>query len=158
SRLLSYISKEEQWSVPIERVHVLAQVNGIRRHEVPGLLTALDSAGVIDQGSGGVSVLGINQANLFKHANSVFENQTPTNIERAALELADKASDSPVEQNAITAELGDVFRLPLRERTDLLTLSKQIGFVDHEAVSDQTLLFNGSLFKRENAAKSRTIL
>lgn len=158
SRLLSYISKEEQWSVPMDRVQVLAQANGIRRHEIPGLLSALENVAVIDQGTNGISVLGISQANLFQHANSVFENETPANIERAALELADRASDSPVEQSDVTAELADLYKLPTQERSDLLNLSKQIGFVDHEAVGDQTLLFNGSLFKRENAAKSRIIL
>lgn len=158
SRLLSYISQDEQWAVPMERVETLAQANGIRRHELPGLLAALSDVGVVDRGTKGVAVLGISQANLFKHANSVFENQKPTGIERASLELAERASDRPVEQNSIAAELGDTYRLSKQERSDLINLSKQIGFVDHESAKDQTLLFNGSLFKRENAEKSKIIL
>jgi hypothetical protein len=158
ARLLSYLSKEVQWSVPTERVLVLAQANGIRRHEVPGLLSELQTAGVIDQGANGISVLGVRQANLFHHANAIFEGQNPSNIERAALELAERASDRPVEERAVAAELGDLHRLSAAERSDLVNLSKQIGFVDHELARDQTLLFNGSLFKRENAEKSRIIL
>jgi hypothetical protein len=158
SRLLSYVSKEEEWTVPNDRVTILAQANGIRKHELPGLLSALQDAGVIDQGTGGVAVLGVSQANLFQHAHSVFEDQTPTNLERAALELADRASDAPIEQKAAGVELGDIYKLSSQQRQDLVSLSKQIGFVDHESVSDQTLLFNGSLFKRENAAKSAIIL
>lgn len=158
ARLLSYVSKEEQWTVSTERVHVLAQANGIRRHEVPGLLSELVSAGVIDQGANGISVLAVRQANLFQHANAIFEGQKPASIERAALELADRASDRPVEQRAIAEELGDLYKLSAAERGDLVNLSKQIGFVDHQPARDQTLLFNGSLFKRENAEKSRIIL
>jgi hypothetical protein len=158
ARLLSYVSKEAQWTVPMERVLVLAQANGIRRHEVPGLLSELVAAGVIDKGDDGISVLGVKQANLFQHANVIFESQNPASIERAALELADRASDRPVEQRAIAEELGDLYKLSAAERSDLVNLSKQIGFVDHELARDQTLLFNGSLFKRENAEKSRIIL
>ncbi len=136
----------------------LAQANGILRHEVPGLLSELVAAGVIDQGDKGISVLGVRQANLFQHANAIFEGQNPANIERAALELADRASDRPVEQGAIAGELGDLYKLSAAESRDLVSLSKQIGFVDHELARGQTLLFNGSLFKRENAEKSRIIL
>ena len=158
ARLLSYVSKEAQWTVSMERVQVLAQANGIRRHEVPGLLSELAAAGVIDLGDNGISVLAVRQANLFQHAAAIFEGQSPAGIERAALDLADRASDRPVEQRAIAEELGDLYRLSAPERRDLVNLSKQIGFVDHEVARDQTLLFNGSLFKRENAEKSRIIL
>jgi hypothetical protein len=75
ARLLSYLSKEVQWSIPTERVLALAQANGIRRHEVPGLLSELQTAGVIHQGANGISVLGVRQANLFHHANLDFSNK-----------------------------------------------------------------------------------
>lgn len=158
ARLLSYISKEGEWTVPMDRVQTLAQANGIRRHEIAGLLQELVNVGVIDAKPSGVSVLGISQANLFQHANGLFENQSPSGLERATIHLADKASDSPVEQTEIASELGDIYKLSALERSDLIQLSKQIGFVDHQAARDKTLLFNGSLFKRENAEKSKIIL
>jgi len=158
ARLLSCLSKEVQWTVSMERVQVLAQANGIRRHEIPGLLSELVSAGVIDRGDKGVSVLGVRQANLFRHASAIFESQEPASIERAALELADRASDRPVEELTIADELADLYKLSSAEKRDLVILSKHIGFVDHERASDKILLFNGSLFKRESAEKSRIIL
>ncbi|WP_374420918.1 hypothetical protein [Novosphingobium arvoryzae] len=158
ARLLSYISKEEQWSVPLERVQTLAQANGIRRHEVAGLLVELQNAGVIEQGKTGVGVLGVSQDNLFKHANVVFEEQSPSGLERAALELSELASQSPVDEISVTDQLADEHKLSKIEKQDLVSLSKAIGFVDHEAIRDKTLLFNGSLFKRGDAQKSQIIL
>lgn len=158
ARLLSYISKEDEWSVALDRVQSLAQANGIRKHEVPGLLSELAKVGVIDQGSGGVAVLGVSQQNLFKHAATVFEEQEPSGLERAALELSELASEAPVEEGAAAQRLSDEYKLSKAEKADLTLLSKQIGFVDHEALQDQTLLFNGSLFKRDDAKKSKIIL
>lgn len=158
ARLLSYISKEEQWSVSKERVQTLAQVNGIRRHEIAGLLSELQNVGVIDNSDSGVSVLGVSQDNLFKHAAVVFEEQSPSGIERAALALSEMASLSPVDEVAIADELADDHKLSKAEKSELTSLAKSIGFVDYEAINDKTLLFNGSLFKRENAQKSQIIL
>jgi hypothetical protein len=158
ARLLSYISKEEAWSVPLDRVHVLAQANGIRRHEVPGLLSELQKAGVIAQSTAGVAVLGVSQDNLFSHAAVVFEEQSPSGLERAALSLSEMASQSPVEEALVAEQLADEHRLSRSEKQDLTTLAKTIGFVDHEAIRDKTLLFNGSLFKRGDAQKSQIIL
>ena len=64
ARLLSCVSKEEQWSVSLVRVQTLAQANGIRKHEVAGLLLELKKVGVIDQSSNGVAILGVSQNNL----------------------------------------------------------------------------------------------
>ena len=158
ARLLSYVSKEEQWSVPLARVQTLAQANGIRKHEVAGLLLELVKVGVIDQSSSGVAVLGVSQNNLFKHAATVFDEQEPTGLERAALELSELASQSPVEEASTAERLADEHKLSKAEIADLMLLSKQIGFVDHEALREKTLLFNGSLFKRDNAKKSQIIL
>lgn len=158
ARLLSYISTEEDWSVPLARVQTLAQANGIRKHEVVGLLSELEKVGVIDQSGGAVAVLGVSQNKLFNYAATVFEEQEPTGLERAALELSELASQSPVEEFNSAERLSDEYKLSKAETRDLTALSKQIGFVDHETLHDKTLLFNGSLFKRDDARKSQIIL
>lgn len=158
ARLLSCISKELAWTVSDERVQALARANGIRKHEVAGLLGELEASGLINRGAAGVAVLGITQANLFKHATSVFEHQNPSGIERAALDLAERASEAPIEQGEVAEELADVHRLSRAEKEDLIDLSKTIGFVDHERAGGETLLFNGSLFKRDHVTKSKAVL
>src|SRR4051794_3231141 len=95
SRLLSAISREIEWEVPIDRVNELARGNGIRRHEVRGLLDALSEQGLLDVGATGVSVLGVSQSRLLEHAADLFEAQTPERSERAVLDLAEMASRKP---------------------------------------------------------------
>lgn len=158
ARLLSCISKEDQWDVSTERVQALASANSIRKHEIAGLLHELRQIGVIDYSQAGVSVLGVNQANLFKHAATVFDEQKPTGLERAALDISERASQLPVDEKQVTEELADVHKLSRLEIAELAGMSKQIGFVDHELVTDKTLLFNGSLFRRDDAKKSQIIL
>jgi hypothetical protein len=158
ARLLSCISRELQWTVSDDRVQVLARANGIKKHEVPGLLGELETAGLIQRGKSGVAVLGVTQANLFQHANEVFEQQEPSSLERAALDLAERASETPVEEDEASEELADVHKLSNAEKDDLVNLSKAIGFVDHENAGGETLLFNGSLFKRESVGKSKVVL
>jgi hypothetical protein len=152
------VSKEFAWTVSDDRVQALATANGIKKHEVPGLVGELQSAGLVDRSSGGIAVLGVTQANLFQHANAVFEQQEPSSLERAALDLAERASDRPLEEKETSEELADVHKLSKAEKEDLISLSKTIGFVDHEAAGGETLLFNGSLFKRDHVAKSRAVL
>ena len=158
ARLLSVISKELAWTVTDDRVQALARVNGIKKHEVPGLIGELEASGLVNRVTGGVAVLGITQANLFKHANAVFEHHDPIPIERAALDLAERASEAPIEEGEIAEELSDVHKLGRAEKDDLISLSKEIGFVDHERAGGETLLFNGSLFKRDHINKSRAVL
>lgn len=158
ARLLSCISKELEWTISDDRVQALARANGIKKHEVPGLLGELEAVGLIHRGTSGLSVLGITQANLFQHANVVFDQQDPSSLERAALDLAERASEAPVEENEASEELADIHKLSKAEKDDLISLSKQIGFVDHEDAGGETLLFNGSLFKRDHVAKSKVVL
>jgi hypothetical protein len=159
ARLLSCVSKEVDWTVSDSRVQALAAANGIKKHEIPGLLAELKSAGLIDLATGGgIAVLGITQANLFQHAADVFEQQNPTGLERAAIELADRASDVPLSEKAASDEMADIYKLSKAESVDLIVLAKTIGFVDHEPTVDEILLFNGSLFKRDEVGKSKVVL
>jgi hypothetical protein len=140
------------------RVRALAATNGLKRHEVPGLLSELEKIGAVQVSETGIAVLGITQANLFKQASALFEEQEPTKIDMAAIELAEMASHAPVAQDEVSEELSDTFRLSINETIDLFDLSKKIGFVDYEQLGEQLLLFNGSLFKRDGISKAKTIL
>ncbi len=158
ARILSSISREEEWDVPNDRVIELARVNGIRRHEVAGLLTNLQEQGLVDVGISGVSVLGVSQHRLLDHAADIFESQTPVNIDRAVIQLAEIASHRPTTRQDCGEELSDTFKLSRTELTDIFDVSERIGFIDYEGAGIDRMYFNGSLFKRGMAAKSRAIL
>jgi DNA-binding IclR family transcriptional regulator len=77
ARLLSYVSKEFAWTVSDDRVQALATANGIKKHEVPGLVGELQSAGLVDRSSGGIAVLGVTQANLFSMRTQSSSSRSP---------------------------------------------------------------------------------
>lgn len=157
SRLLSVISREQAWSVEQPRVVELARSIGIRRHEVDGLLGELQGHGLIERGQAGVSVLGVSQAQLLKHAAEIFESQEPLGIEMASIDLAERGSHTPVRRSDCAEELSDTYKLGRQELEDLFRQSEHIGFIDYELTGEDRLYFNGSLFKRDQAEKARRI-
>ena len=158
ARLLSSISKEDQWTVSAERVGELATGLGIRKLELPALLGELQAQGLIDNGQTGVSVLGVSQARLLGHAADIFDSHEPSGLEVAVIDLAERGSSSPVRRSDVAEELGDKHKLSRVELDDLFTQSEHIGFVDYEGKGEDRLYFNGSLFKREKADKAKRIL
>jgi len=95
----------------MERVNELARANGIRRHEVRGLLDTLSSQGLIDVSASGIAVLGVSQSRLLEHAAEVFEAQGPEDAERAVIDLAEMASQKPVSKADCSEELSDTHKL-----------------------------------------------
>lgn len=59
----------------------------------------------------------------------------------------------------ISTELGDLFHLDSSEITQLMHDSEQIGFVDFEKLGpNESLLFNGNLFRRDPMKKITAVL
>jgi hypothetical protein len=158
ARLLSAISREEEWTVSNDRIGVLAHGLGIRKLELPALLGELQEQGLVDASGAGVAVLGVAQSRLLEHATDIFESKTPSGPELAAIELAERGSQSPVRREDCAEELADTYRLSGVETNDLFAQSEAIGFVDYENDGSSRLYFNGSLFKRDQAEKARRIL
>jgi hypothetical protein len=158
ARLLSSCAREIEWVVPKARVNELARANGIRSHEVSGLLTALVSQGLVDQANDSISVLGVSQTNLLFHAEAIFEANEPETIERAAIQLAELSSRKPVSKKDCAEQISDDFRISSTQMSELFDLSESIGFVDYEQLSDERIYFNGTLFRRNVAPKAKAVL
>jgi hypothetical protein len=158
ARLLSACAREIEWVVPKARVSELARANGIRSHEVSGLLGALESQGLVDQTRDSISVLGVSQADLLLHAEAIFEANEPDTIERAAIHLAELSSKKPVSKRDCAEQLSDDFQISSPQMSELFDLSEKIGFVDYEQLLDERIYFNGTLFRRDIAPKAKAVL
>lgn len=157
ARLLSAVSREVEWDVPMTRVNELARANGIRAHEVAGLLGALKSQGLVDVAANSISVLGVSQARLLHHAEAVFEANGPDEIERASIKLAELSSKKPLSKRDCSEQLSDEFHLSSSETNELFDLAENIGFVDYEQLADERIYFNGTLFRRDIASKAKAV-
>ena len=158
ARLLSVMSREFEWTLSLERVQELGRANDISKHEIPGLLEELTRLGLVDRSANGVAVLGVTQTSLVKHASTIFEAQKPDGIELAAIELSERASHIPLTRADCEGAIADQYKLSRLETDDLFMLSERIGFVDYEQAGTERLYFNGTLFRRDQAQKTKFLL
>ncbi len=158
--LLSAISSNNQIRISEERLRVLAQAANINTtFELPRLLDVLEERELIDRASIGIAVLGVTTSSALQHTSDIFDGLAPTIQESAAIDLAERASLEPVRAQDVSEELADLHKLGKAEIGQLLLDAEQIGFVDVEKLgTDESLLFNGNLFRRETTKKIKAVL
>ena len=158
--LLSAVSTDSTAAIDNEKLNVLAKASGINtKTELPILLELLEERGLIDKGQSGIEVLGVTTAATLQHTANMFDDSGPTNAERAALEISERASSRPQLASQLAEEISDEFEISSRETIDVIGDSEQIGFVDAEHIDEQNkLLFNGNLFRRDDTAKVAKVL
>lgn len=158
--LLSAISETNQSNLSTDKLNVLANASNINTaFELPKLLDVLKDQELIDVTPSGVGVLGVTTSSALQHTTNIFESLEPKIIEVSAIELAEIASTKPVSSSDISEKISDEFQLPKKEVDQLFYDSENIGFVDAESISkDEKILFNGNLFRRDSAIKTKAVL
>lgn len=158
--LLSAISETNQSNLSTDKLNVLANASNINTaFELPKLLDVLEAQELIDVTPSGVGVLGVTTSSALQHTTNIFESLEPKNIEISAIELAEIASTKPVSSADISEKISDEYQLPKKEVEQLFYDSENIGFVDAESIGkDEKILFNGNLFRRGSAVKTKAVL
>ncbi|WP_343662447.1 hypothetical protein [Chryseobacterium mucoviscidosis] len=158
--LLSAVSANDSMTVDNDRLEVLANAANINTaFELPILLDVLKNQQLIDKSKSGIAVLGVTTTSALQHTSTIFDELQPSSIEIASLDLAERASITPILHKELAEEISDKYRLSEKETSKLFLDAEQIGFTDIEKISDdEKLLFNGNLFRRETAEKIKTVL
>ncbi|EAP1797281.1 MULTISPECIES: hypothetical protein [Enterobacteriaceae] len=158
--LLSAISANKETTINNNRLGVLAKAANINEvFELPKLIDVLQQQRLIDKASGGIAVLGVTTASTLQHTADLFESLSPSASEIASIALAERASVTPILTNDIANDLADMYKLASADLSQLFSDAEQIGFVDTEKLGDnQTLLFNGNLFRRDTTQKIKAVL
>ncbi|KYP11711.1 MAG: hypothetical protein A0129_05890 [Limnobacter sp. CACIAM 66H1] len=158
--LLSTISANREITVNNDRLAVLAKAANINTtFELPKLIEVLQQQKLIDKSSSGVAVLGVTTATALQHTSDLFESLSPSANEVASIALAERASMTPILAKDVASDLADTYKLATADLSQLFLEAEQIGFVDAEKIdSNQTLLFNGNLFRRDTTQKIKAIL
>ena len=116
--LMSGLSATEDSSLPTARVNAIAKASNINALELRALLEQLAHRKLIILGAAGVDVLGLTSANVLAHTASAFDESAPTPSERAVVDLAEKASVSPMDTKFAAEYVGDTFQIPHQETMD----------------------------------------
>lgn len=160
--LLSAISSDyTEGRVSKERLNTLASASGINTlFELPTILSTLKQRELIDQSASGETVvLGVSSATVLTHTSDIFSSLDPSAIESAAIELAELASQSPVEVRQAKEFIEDTACISRDDTARLFHDAQHIGFADFESLDSETqLIFNGNLFRREESRKIKTVL
>lgn len=160
--LLSALSaSDEESTLKQERVNALAAATNINRLELKTLLQLLKDKDLIDytQDNTEYVVLGVTSSSALQHTSDIFESNEPTPIERASLDLSELVSERPYDKNEAIETLGDKYHLNGTDKYQLFKSAEDIGFIDVERVDKQnTLLFNGNLFRKDDTLKIKRIL
>jgi hypothetical protein len=137
--LLSQMAATSQATLDGVRVNALARAAGLGRIELPELLRVLEQRRLIEiSDSGDVEVLGLTSRATVRHAAEIFEEQGPTQEERASIVLAEVTSAAPVPQAQLVEFVGDEFKLGTLQCRELLVRSETVGFVDAEGGGTRT--------------------
>jgi hypothetical protein len=140
-------------------VNALAKANGISvRLELPPILAELQRQRLIDKGDSGISVLGLTTAQTLGHTAEIFEEASPGPSEQAAIALAERASELPVVETDAAEYMSDTHHIRNQETGEILRQFEQIGFIDAEHISGESVYFNGNLFRRQDMKRASAIL
>jgi hypothetical protein len=158
--LLSAISAEKQGVVTQKRLEALARANHISpKTEMPAIITELARQRLVMPGDGGVDVLGLTGHSVLEHTARIFDESEHEVHEDVVILVSEISSENPTTETEATEFLSDQFKLSGQAVKDTLNLASNIGFFDSEPISDkEKLLFNGNLFRRDDARKINGVL
>ena len=96
-----------------ERVAALAKADRISvRLELPPILEELNRQRLIDRGDTGVAILGLTTAQVLEYTAEIFDGTSPGSCEKAAIDLAEKASELPIEKQVAAEYVSDTYQIP----------------------------------------------
>jgi hypothetical protein len=157
--VLNALAGSEESELGNNRVEALAKANGISaRLELPAILEELQRHRLIDKGENGIAVLGLTTVQVLEQTSEIFDGASPGASEKIAIDLAEKSSDLPVAKQLAQEYVSDTYHVTDSETAEILRQCEQIGFFDSEEVSQDSIYFNGNLFRREDINKANAIL
>jgi hypothetical protein len=157
--VLSALATSSQTSLDMPKVAALAKAAGVSvRTELTPILDELHRQKFVLKGEKGLDVLGLTTTTTLEHTAKIFDDSDPSGVEQAAIGLAEKASDLPIERSAAGSYIQENWEVTAEESKDLVQAAEQIGFVDAEAVDRSAIFFNGNLFRKNDAAKMAAVV
>lgn len=158
--LLVRLAESNQADLNGSQVIAAARIGGLNpKIELFACLEQLKQRRVIDvAANGSVSVIGVTGRTALGHAADLFDENEPQPFELASIGLAELASAAPLGVKTASEFIGDTYKLTRTDTSEFLNQAYGIGFVDAEGAGDDRLLFNGNLFRRNTAEKTKKVL
>lgn len=158
--LLARMAESDETKLGPQSVQAAGRVGGLSpKTDLPACLDQLQRRKLIDRSSTGeVVVLGVTTGTALVHAADLFEDNEPQPLERAAIDLAETTSKEPLLRETVEEYIADTHHIASGDVTEFVDQAAEIGFVDSEGEGEDRLFFNGNLFRRDTASKTRKVL
>ena len=159
-QLLMRLGASSEATLSFEEVQAVAQTINLNiRTELPHYLELLKKKRLIDTSANELQILGISTRLVLRHASDIFDDSNPTSREIAAIDISERASQSPILLQYAQEYISDSYKLKKGESSDFIRRAGEIGFIDQEGDDvSNSILFNGNLFKRNSVKKSQKVL
>lgn len=157
--LLSRLSASDDDLLDGKTVRAVAAAARLNpRRELESYLDTLEKKRLIRKEGDSVRVLGITPRAILGHAADLFDEGEPSNEEAAAIDVAERASEAPLEEHQVTEYVSDTYSMASQDTTDFVRRIEEIGFLDSEGEPGSRLYFNGNLFRRDTVRKTMDVL
>lgn len=157
--LSNLAASHNQSEINFDKVKAIANVSGLKKTEIQNITSLLANAKLIETSkNGSISVLGVTTSSVLSHTANIFSEGEADNFQKAALDLSENVSESPLEENLLKEKISDEFRLEQEKIDKLFSQAEEIGLIDFEKVESGKLYFNGNLFRKDNIEKTKNVL
>ncbi len=158
--LSNLAASDQESTLSKEKVSEIAKVSNLKKTEIETVKSVLKSNNLIDtSASGDLTVIGVTSSTVLAHTSDIFQNNNPSSLQKAALELSNNVSELPKDERQLKEYISDSFKLAAEENSVLFAQAEEAGLIDFEQLDiGQKLYFNGNLFKRDASKKVAAVL
>lgn len=105
-----------------------------------------------------IHLLGSTQLSVLSHTSSLYDTLEKSVEDDIAISIAESASNKPIRAARIKEAIQDKKKLTSDKVNSILRAAEQAGFFDKEQLGDDSLYFNGNLFRRDYLTKASKVL
>ena len=156
---LNGLAGTDEHKVTKKRVESIASAGGVStRLELPSILKELNRQRLIDIQDEEILILGLTTPETLEHTATIFQESDPTGVELASLDIAEKASDAPIKDVDAIEYISDTHKIVRANCEECVKQYGHVGFIDSENLGNETIFFNGNLFRKDNIRKINGVL
>jgi hypothetical protein len=157
--ILNSLAGSSDSVLDMNRVIALTKAAGYSsRTDLPAVLDELEKQRLIDRSDNEISVLGLTTGSTLEHTATIFQEIGPQNHELACIDIAEKSSFLPIIGKEAKEYISNTYKVASCDTDELLGQFHEIGFVDSESVGNESIYFNGNLFRKDEIRKINGIL
>ena len=160
AELLMRLGATKESTLSHDEVRAVAQsINLNARTELPYYLKLLKKKRLVDTSNTELQILGVSTRLVLRHASDIFDASDPASSEIAAIDISERASQSPILFQDAQEYISDCYKLNDSKSSEFIRRAGEIGFIDQEGDDvSNILLFNGNLFRRDSVKKSQRVM